>query len=176
VRSNQRRAGANQNVCSVCIETQGACLTPLARFAHPYPFCPIPPQISLLEGRGGILSLLDEECFLPRGSESALVDKLHALHASSPAVYARPPPLSSRPARGGGGRSAGGGNAAAPPRLPGGLGRGGGGAAKPLGVGTPPPQFVVRHYAADVVYTVDGWIDRNRGLLRTEVQVRMLEL
>eukprot|EP00962_Isochrysis_galbana_P034138 scaffold11508_cov84-Isochrysis_galbana.AAC.1 len=114
--------------------------------------------------------MLDEECALPRGSEASLVHKLHTMHGASPAVFGRPPPPSSRPARAGrSGSASSAGGGAGLPRPPGALICSGGGAATPP---APPPQFVVKHYAAEVTYTVDGWIDRNRGLLRPEVQVR----
>eukprot|EP00967_Tisochrysis_lutea_P011090 scaffold12578_cov30-Tisochrysis_lutea.AAC.9 len=116
-------------------------------------------QIALLEGPTGILRMLDEECALPRGSERSLVEKLDRLHAAG-AIYARPPPSSSRSTRtlasSGADRaprhSHGGNVAAAPP---------------------PAPQFAIRHYAAEVVYTVDGWVERNKGLLRPTLQVSL---
>ena len=117
--------------------------------------------------------MLDEECSLPRGSELSLVEKLHQLHESKDpaAVYARPPPISNRTgARGSSGLHCGG-----PGVHSGGSGLGSGQTGLHSGgpglhsggpVGPPPPQFVIRHYAAEVTYTVEGWIERNRGHLR----------
>ena len=54
-------------------------------------------QISLLDGRLGIMALLDEECALPKGSEASYVQKMHT-RFSALASYAKPTPR-----KGGGG-------------------------------------------------------------------------
>lgn len=46
-------------------------------------------QLTLLEGRVGVLALLDEECSLPKGSESSYVEKMHARFSEIDS-YAKP--------------------------------------------------------------------------------------
>ena len=94
-------------------------------------------QISLLDGRLGVMALLDEECALPKGSEASYVSKMHS-RFSTLASYAKPKlrqtnrrPVASREDR-----------------------------AEAASV-----EFIVRHYAGQVVYSASGWLDKNRGHL-----------
>lgn len=96
-------------------------------------------QVSMLGGKGGIFALLDEECRIPRGSDEALVEKMHAVFEKSrPGLYSR--------AR---------------------FGAGAAGAALAAEVG-PETLFCVRHYAEEVQYTARGWLDKNRSAVRHE--------
>jgi myosin heavy subunit len=103
-------------------------------------------QLSLLDGRLGILALLDEECALPKGSEEAYVEKMHSRFSKLPS-YAKPHHSRTKGGGGGGGK------------------RGGGG----VDASVASTRFVVRHYAGEVIYTASGWLDKNRGHLPTQL-------
>eukprot|EP01133_Synstelium_polycarpum_P007732 gene7732-9062_t len=77
--------------------------------------------IELVERRdGGLLSLLDDECMVPKGAETSLLEKYNARHMASCTSYLRS------------------------------LVRG---------------SFGIRHFAGDVVYSVDGWLEKNRDAM-----------
>ncbi|RDW89388.1 hypothetical protein BP6252_01420 [Coleophoma cylindrospora] len=83
------------------------------------------PCIDLIEGKMGILSLLDEESRLPMGSDEQFVTKLHMNYASNKNKFYKKPRF---------GKSA----------------------------------FTVCHYAVDVTYESDGFIDKNRDTVPDE--------
>jgi myosin-5 len=83
------------------------------------------PCIDLIEGKLGILSLLDEESRLPMGSDEQFVNKLHHNYAADKNKFYKKPRF---------GKSA----------------------------------FTVCHYAIDVTYESDGFIDKNRDTVPDE--------
>jgi myosin-5 len=83
------------------------------------------PCIDLIEGKLGILSLLDEESRLPMGSDEQFVNKLHHHFAADKQKFYKKPRF---------GKSA----------------------------------FTVCHYALDVTYESDGFIDKNRDTVPDE--------
>ncbi|OAG43428.1 hypothetical protein AYO21_02365 [Fonsecaea monophora] len=83
------------------------------------------PCIDLIEGKLGILSLLDEESRLPMGSDEQFVHKLHHHFAADKQKFYKKPRF---------GKSA----------------------------------FTVCHYALDVTYESDGFIDKNRDTVPDE--------
>ncbi|KAJ2713792.1 Myosin type-2 heavy chain 1, partial [Coemansia spiralis] len=95
------------------------------------------PCIDLIEGKLGVLALLDEECRLQQGSDGNFAEKLIAQHAPAPGS--------------GGGQKAA---AAAFFRKP----RFGADA------------FTIRHYAHDVEYAAEGFVEKNRDTVPDEIQ------
>lgn len=83
------------------------------------------PCIDLIEGKMGILSLLDEESRLPMGSDDHFVDKLHTNFAADKNQFYKKPRF---------GKSA----------------------------------FTVCHYAVDVTYESEGFIEKNRDTVPDE--------
>ena len=83
------------------------------------------PCIDLIEGKMGILSLLDEESRLPMGSDEQFVTKLHHHYAADKNAFYKKPRF---------GKSA----------------------------------FTVCHYAVDVSYESDGFIEKNRDAVPDE--------
>ncbi|CAD6502076.1 BgTH12-02318 [Blumeria graminis f. sp. triticale] len=83
------------------------------------------PCIDLIEGKLGILSLLDEESRLPMGSEEHFVNKLHQHYASDKHKFYKKPRFGKT-------------------------------------------SFTVCHYAVDVTYESDGFIDKNRDTVPDE--------
>lgn len=83
------------------------------------------PCIDLIEGKLGVLSLLDEESRLPMGSDEQFVTKLHTNFANDKNKFFKKPRF---------GKSA----------------------------------FTVCHYAVDVTYESDGFIDKNRDTVPDE--------
>ncbi|MCJ1285148.1 Myosin type-2 heavy chain 1 [Xylographa opegraphella] len=83
------------------------------------------PCIDLIEGKLGILSLLDEESRLPMGSDEQFVTKLHHNYAADKQKFYKKPRF---------GKSA----------------------------------FTVCHYATDVTYESDGFIEKNRDTVPDE--------
>lgn len=83
------------------------------------------PCIDLIEGKMGVLSLLDEESRLPMGSDDQFVTKLHHHFAADKHKFYKKPRF---------GKSA----------------------------------FTVRHYAIDVTYESDGFIEKNRDTVPDE--------
>jgi myosin V len=83
------------------------------------------PCIDLIEGKLGILSLLDEESRLPMGSDEGFVNKLHHNYAADKNKFYKKPRF---------GKS----------------------------------TFTVCHYAIDVTYESDGFIDKNRDTVPDE--------
>ena len=83
------------------------------------------PAIDLIEGKMGILSLLDEESRLPMGSDESFVNKLHHNYAGDKHKFFKKPRF---------GKSA----------------------------------FTVCHYAIDVTYESDGFIEKNRDTVPDE--------
>ena len=90
------------------------------------------PCIDLIEGKLGILSLLDEESRLPMGSDEQFVTKLHHNYAADKQKFYKKPRF---------GKSA----------------------------------FTVCHYATDVTYESDGFIEKNRDTVPDE-QMEVLRL
>lgn len=99
------------------------------------------PCIDLIEGKLGVLALLDEESRLPMGSDESFVTKLHHNFAGDKSKHYKKPRF---------GRSA----------------------------------FTVCHYALDVTYESDGFIEKNRDtvpdehleVLRTSTNAFLLEV
>ena len=83
------------------------------------------PCIDLIEGKLGVLSLLDEESRLPMGSDDSFVNKLHLNFAADKQKFYKKPRF---------GKSA----------------------------------FTVCHYATDVTYESDGFIEKNRDTVPDE--------
>ena len=83
------------------------------------------PCIDLIEGKMGVLSLLDEESRLPMGSDESFVTKLHHNFAADKSQFYKKPRF---------GKSA----------------------------------FTVCHYATDVTYESDGFIEKNRDTVPDE--------
>ena len=83
------------------------------------------PCIDLIEGKLGVLSLLDEESRLPMGSDESFVTKLHHNFAADKSQFYKKPRF---------GKSA----------------------------------FTVCHYATDVTYESDGFIEKNRDTVPDE--------
>ena len=95
--------------------------------------------VDLIEARPpagvGLLSVLDEECVFPKGSDASFAAKLHAVAGGHPRFGA--------PARAGGGSGSGGSAAGG--------------------------EFTLRHYAGDVVYCCDRFLDKNRDSLSPDL-------
>jgi myosin-5 len=89
------------------------------------------PTIDLIEGRLGLLAILDEESRLAAGTDTSLIEKLNWQLL---------------------GQSQG----TAPKAAHGGLFR------------STPDTFTIAHYAHDVEYTVDGFLEKNRGTVPDE--------
>ncbi|KAJ1913513.1 Myosin type-2 heavy chain 1 [Tieghemiomyces parasiticus] len=92
------------------------------------------PCIDLIEGRLGVLALLDEESRLPSGSDASLLTKLYKQFAPAerPGKATGPPPVFSKPRFS---------NAA----------------------------FTVHHYAHEVTYEADGFIEKNKDTVPDEI-------
>ncbi|KAJ1447952.1 P-loop containing nucleoside triphosphate hydrolase protein, partial [Pelagophyceae sp. CCMP2097] len=85
--------------------------------------------LTLIEGRMGVIDVLNEECVRPKGSDEGFVSKLKTLH--------------------GGGSDAKEGKLI-PHRMR-------------------KDQFTVRHYAGDVLYTAEKWLERNADTLQDDL-------
>ncbi|KAI8850373.1 P-loop containing nucleoside triphosphate hydrolase protein [Chytridium lagenaria] len=83
------------------------------------------PCIDLIEGKLGILDLLDEESRLPTGSDASLVTKLNTRFAVPGQKFYAKPRFGNN-------------------------------------------SFTVKHYAVDVTYTVDGFIEKNKDTVPPE--------
>ncbi|KAJ1866787.1 Myosin type-2 heavy chain 1 [Coemansia sp. RSA 989] len=92
------------------------------------------PCIDLIEGRLGILALLDEECRLQQGSDANFAEKLYKQFAPSPKPTPATPAAFFRKPRFGA------------------------------------DSFTVRHYAHDVEYQADGFVEKNRDTVPDEIQ------
>ncbi|KAI5120077.1 hypothetical protein M0805_002638 [Coniferiporia weirii] len=91
------------------------------------------PTIELIESSGatiGILSCLDEECIMPKATDSTFTQKLHQLWGGDPPYGEKPHP----------GREK-----YTPARFEQG--------------------FIVKHYAGDVEYRTEGWLEKNKDPL-----------
>jgi myosin-5 len=88
------------------------------------------PCIDLIEGKLGILSLLDEESRLPMGTDKGLINKLHLNFAADKSKYYKKPRFGHT-------------------------------------------SFTVCHYALDVTYESDGFIEKNRDTVPDE-QIEVL--
>ena len=82
--------------------------------------------LQLIEGRMGVVDVLNEECVRPRGSDEGFVSKLGALHGKAE---------ESGPA-----------SCFVPHRMR-------------------KDQFTIKHYAGDVIYTAERWLERNTDAL-----------
>ncbi|KAJ2355325.1 Myosin type-2 heavy chain 1 [Coemansia sp. RSA 2618] len=93
------------------------------------------PCIDLIEGKLGVLALLDEECRLQQGSDANFAEKLYKQFAApgpkpkpdTPAAFFRKPRFGAN-------------------------------------------EFTVRHYAHDVAYEADGFIEKNKDTVPEEIQ------
>eukprot|EP01043_Picozoa_sp_COSAG02_P009111 COSAG02_NODE_304_length_25204_cov_11.025095_17_plen_1285_part_00 len=104
--------------------------------------------IDLLElPRVGVINILDEECKMPKATDKSFAQKLHSQHARHPRFAA--PKMHKK--RGGGG---------------GGLGE----AAQNF---TPDEAFIIKHFAGDVTYCVEGFLDKNMDPLNEDVEKMM---
>ena len=93
------------------------------------------PCIDLIEIRGGLLDLLDEECRFPNGGDQSFLDKIKAeipKNGSDISGYLGKDPLEL------------------------------------------PTTFTIKHFAYDVAYSVDGFLEKNRDLVPSEI-IRILE-
>ena len=95
-------------------------------------------QIELLDSKGGVMALLDEECTVPKGSDEGYVSKMHNAFKSE---------LYSKPRRGKGANLHGKATSAKFDKL----------------------QFIFRHYAGEVQYTANRWLEKNRGTLHPDL-------
>lgn len=98
-------------------------------------------QLRLLEGRVGVLSLLDEECTVPNGADTAYVEKLHARFDGAAECYFKP----TRRYRGRTSSASGQGD-------------------------EHELQFGVVHFADAVMYTAAGWLEKNRGTMPLAIE------
>ena len=103
-------------------------------------------QLELLEGKIGVLSMLDEECLLPQSSEAAYVAKMH-MRFEPIGCYLEPKPT------GGRGR--------------GGRGRGGAGGT------VQDTAFCIQHYAGAVTYDAAEWVPKNKASLPAGVEAML---
>ncbi|KAJ1848505.1 Myosin type-2 heavy chain 1, partial [Coemansia sp. RSA 2703] len=97
------------------------------------------PCIDLIEGRMGILALLDEESRLEQGSDRSFAEKLYRQYSGA-----------------GGAGGSGGGDADASAYF-----------CKPRFSNT---AFTVRHYAHDVTYEAEGFLEKNKDAVPDEVR------
>lgn len=101
--------------------------------------------IDLIEvPRVGILNILDEECRMPKATDKTFAQKLHTQHAKH-ARFAAPKVHRS---------------------------------GKKSGLGassnfTADEAFIVKHFAGDVTYCVDGFLDKNMDPLNEDVEKMM---
>ena len=86
------------------------------------------PCLKMMAAQGGIISLLDEECSLGKGTDLSFLDKITSAHGSNK-FFARKK--------------------------------------------TAKDTFLIMHYAADVTYDVNGFLDKNRDTLKDPVKVMM---
>ena len=119
------------------------------------------PCIDLIEGRLGILALLDEESRLPSGSDKSLIDKLYNqfLEAEKRGPNPRHSMIAAKPPK---------------PHSSGST------AADPTTKRSQPSQyfskprfsqsaFVVHHFAYNVAYDIEGFLDKNRDTVSDEL-------
>ncbi|KAI8318560.1 hypothetical protein GQ54DRAFT_266754 [Martensiomyces pterosporus] len=92
------------------------------------------PCIDLIEGKLGVLSLLDEESRLQQGTDLTFVEKLYKQFAQAPRPDPETPAAFFRKPRFGS------------------------------------DKFTIRHYAHDVTYEADGFIDKNKDTVPDEIQ------
>lgn len=102
------------------------------------------PTIDLIESTSpiGILSCLDEECIMPKASDSTFTDKLHQLHDKQNRQSIASPLLDD------------------------------GSPASPVTKYTKSRfamGFTISHYAGKVEYRTDGWLDKNRDPLNANI-------
>lgn len=83
------------------------------------------PCVELMEGRSGILAILNEECIMPKGSDASFVQKLHQ-NCARHQYYAQGP--------------------------------------------SPATQFVMTHYAGDVIYSCQGFLEKNKDTLFNDLR------
>nr|CAD2178045.1 unnamed protein product [Meloidogyne enterolobii] len=89
------------------------------------------PTIDLIEKPLGILSLLQEECIVPNGSELSLLEKMfQRLSHTAPSVFSKAKQTS-----------------------------------RTLNFG----HFTICHYAGSVIYNVDGWLEKNRDSVDSNI-------
>nr|CAD2196500.1 unnamed protein product [Meloidogyne enterolobii] len=89
------------------------------------------PTIDLIEKPLGILSLLQEECIVPNGSELSLLEKMfQRLSHTAPSVFSKAKQTS-----------------------------------RTLNSG----HFTICHYAGSVIYNVDGWLEKNRDSVDSNI-------
>jgi len=109
-------------------------------------------NIDLIEGKNGVMGLLDDECSIPKGSEAAYVAKLHKAKADNP-LYLQPSALGDFAFE-------------SDPSSPGKIEK------KVPALKDPAVnklRFGIQHYAEPVVYTTSSWLDKNRAFLQPEL-------
>jgi myosin-7 len=87
------------------------------------------PCLDLIESKGGVLNVLDEECKVPKGSDATFLGKLHEAHIKNE-YYVKPR--------------------------------------------TNIPVFGIKHYAGEVTYQVEGFMDKNKDAVADELVELML--
>eukprot|EP01043_Picozoa_sp_COSAG02_P010080 COSAG02_NODE_349_length_24073_cov_102.816092_6_plen_1343_part_00 len=101
--------------------------------------------IDLLElPRVGVINILDEECKMPKATDKSFAQKLHSQHARHPRFAA--------------------------PKMHKKRGSGLGEAAQNF---TPDEAFIIKHFAGDVTYCVEGFLDKNMDPLNEDVEKMM---
>jgi len=100
--------------------------------------------IDLLElPRVGVINILDEECKMPKATDKTFAQKLHSQHARHPR-FAAPKMHKKRSGLGDTGQSF-----------------------------TPDEAFIIKHFAGDVTYCVEGFLDKNMDPLNEDVEKMM---
>jgi len=103
-------------------------------------------QLDLIDSKSqGVFSLLDEECLVPKGTDETYVVKMNNAFANHP-LYSEPTLKRGEMIQG------------------------------ILATDNPKTKisFAIRHYAGDVMYTADKWLDKNKGALHNDL-VLMLQ-
>merc|ERR1712135_90672 len=86
--------------------------------------------IALIEKKMGILSILEEECIVPKATDKTFLEKLMNTHMGKHPSFGKP---------------------------------------KPPKKGKPESHFEVHHYAGEVGYNLDNWLEKNKDPLNNSV-------
>ena len=89
--------------------------------------------LALIDGRMGVIDVLNEECVRPRGSDEGFVSKMKSLHGSATDES--------------------------------------GPSARFVAARIRKDQFTVKHYAGDVTYTAEKWLERNNDTLMEDLNL-----